>query len=307
MPVKFFGTVISYCTNDYRFIGKCIAEAKKFSDHVVIPVCDHFFSGVPENRNLLNQTYAEHPDCTFVEFTFTPDRHYSPYCTHVPSDEGWTRLWHSTARYIGSLFLRDEIDYFFFLDCDEIPEGEKVAEWLHAGEYRNYNALRLLGYYYALRCTLRAKKFQSLALLIRRSALEPRFFLQVDERHGLYQWISEPKKKEVRGGAKPFFHHYSWVRPQSECLHKADTWGHRTEENWETQIEKSFEEKKFKDLFGQIDLEFEEIENPYFDPLAVSLPTRAILKQEFPHVKRVTPRDIFQIEIEKTYGCSNDH
>jgi len=302
-----FATVIHYCTNDYRFLGKCIAEAKKFSDQIVIPVCDRFFNGQPENRDLLNQTYSDHPDCTFIEFAFTPGRHYSPYSTHAPSDEGWIRLWHQTSRYIGFLHLAPEIDYLLFLDCDEIPEGDKVAVWLQTKEYRNYNALRLLGYYYALRSTLRAKKLQSVALLARRATLEPRFFIQIDERHGLYQHIPEPKKREVRGGLTPLFHHYSWVRPQSECLHKADSWGHLREKNWSQEIEKAFQEKGFRDLFGNVDLEFEEIEHPYFDPFSVPLPTRPLPRLEFPHVIKVTPHVIFQRELELTFDVSDDH
>jgi hypothetical protein len=302
-----FGTIIQYCTNDYRFIDKCIAEAKKFSDQIVIPVCDHFFNGQPENRELLTQTYRNHPDCDFIEFAFTPDRHYSPYSTHSPLDEGWIRLWHQTSRYIGWLHLRPEIDFLLFLDCDEIPEGERVAAWLQTGEYRNYNALRFLGFYYALRPTLRAKKLQSLALLVKRACLEPRFFIQIDERHGLYQHIPEPKKKEVRGGLQPLFHHYSWVRPQSECLHKAGSWGHSGEKNWSQEIEKAFEEKGFRDLFGHVDLEFEEIPRPYFDPFSTPLPEKSLPQQEFSHVKKVTPRDIFQLELEWTFGSRDNY
>lgn len=42
-------TVINYCTNDYKFIGYCIAEAGAFSAQVIVPVCDHFLDGTPEN------------------------------------------------------------------------------------------------------------------------------------------------------------------------------------------------------------------------------------------------------------------
>src|SRR5689334_2116292 len=72
-PVKPpLGTVISYCTNDFRFIGKCIEEARRFSHSIVVAVADHFFDGVPENRALLNATYQAHPDCLFVEFAYLP-------------------------------------------------------------------------------------------------------------------------------------------------------------------------------------------------------------------------------------------
>jgi hypothetical protein len=226
----------------------------------------------------------------------------------VPSDEGWTRLWHQTSRYIGFFHLRPEIEHLFFIDCDEIPEGERIASWLKSGEYRNYNAMRLLGHYYALRPTLRAKKLQNLALLARRASLEPRFFFHPDERYALFRYIEEPKKYDVRGpDLKPLFHHYSWVRPAGECLQKSDSWGHKSDANWPDEIKRAFEAKKGEDLFGHLDLDFEEVSQAYFDPLAVPIPTAPLSPRAFPNVKKVSPRDIFQLELEWTYGDCNNH
>ena len=60
-------TIINYCTNDYRFIGHCIHEAKQFSEQIIVPVCDHFLDGTPENRELLDRTYEENrQDATFA-------------------------------------------------------------------------------------------------------------------------------------------------------------------------------------------------------------------------------------------------
>ena len=114
-------TVISYCTNDYRFIHKCIEEARKFSDQIVITVCDHFFNGLPEDRRLLEHTYARHPDCHFIEFAYS-NRLYNPYLNITPDDEQWMAYWHATSRHIGYLHLAPEIDTVFFLDSDEIVE-----------------------------------------------------------------------------------------------------------------------------------------------------------------------------------------
>lgn len=302
------GVVISYCTHDFRFIAKCIEETRRFAKQIIIPVCDHFFNGKPENRALLEHTYAEHPDCEFVEFAYTPARLYNPFSTFVPSDEEWIRLWHQTSRYIGFLHLRPEIEFLFFIDCDEIPEGDRIAAWLRAGVYRNYNAMRLLGYYYALTPTLRAKKLQNLSLLVRRAALEPRFFFHPDERYALYRYVEEPKQYDVRDqDLKPLFHHYSWVRPSHECLQKSDSWGHKRVNDWQKEIERSFKEKGQKDLFGNCNLDFEEISKAYFNPLSISIPKKPLSPKNFPHVKKVTPHDIFQLELELTYGLSDHH
>ena len=40
--------IINFCTNDYRFLARSIAETKSFSSQIIVPVCDHFFDGTPE-------------------------------------------------------------------------------------------------------------------------------------------------------------------------------------------------------------------------------------------------------------------
>ena len=83
------GTIISYCTNDYRFIHRCILEASKFSEQVIVVVCDHFFDGSMENRFLLEKTYEAHPNCQFIEFSYLPDRLYSRYHKLSSDDDDW--------------------------------------------------------------------------------------------------------------------------------------------------------------------------------------------------------------------------
>lgn len=298
-------TIINYCTNDFRFIGKCIEEVRHFSDQILIPVCDHFFDEHPENRFLLEHTYAAHPDCQFIEFAYSPSRLYSPYLSFSPADAEWTHIWHSTARYIGFLHLKPEVDTILFLDCDEIPEGTRVAKWLQTGEYRKRNSLLLLVYFYALQPNLRAKKLQQVPLLAKRAALEVPFLLHPKEREGTHFSLPGPKQENVRGADSfPLFHHYSWVRPAEECYQKAKSWAHRRDADWPELIRQTFEggEK----MFGS-DHEFEEIPDIYFDPLSISLPTHATPPGPFSHVKRVAHRDIFEMELERIYGDCSRH
>ena len=50
-------TVLMYCSNDFRWIEKCVEQASKISNEIIIPVCDHYFDGTSENRELLNKAY----------------------------------------------------------------------------------------------------------------------------------------------------------------------------------------------------------------------------------------------------------
>lgn len=295
-------TIISYCTHDYRFIGKCIEEAKKFSDQIVIPVCDHFYNGAPENRFLLESTYADHPDCEFIEFAYDPNRLYSPYISYTNKDPEWPHLWHATARYIGFLYLRESIDSVLFLDCDEIVEGDLFVKWLQNEEgLKKYNAVKLASYYYVLRCNLRAQKLQELALFARKGAFHSVYFLHPSERHNLFQSLPEPKDKIKT----PLAHHYSWVRPMEENLHKAMTWGHQKDQDWNEIIRSSFAGKKIQEFFGA-DFEFEEIENPYFDPLSIAVPVGNPSGKRMSHVQKVDHRIILQKELDAVLEQSGE-
>lgn len=290
-------TIISYCTHDYRFLGKCIEEAQKFSEQVVIPVCDHFYDGTPENRFLLERTYANHPDCEFIEFTYDPERLYSPYLSYTNRDPEWPHLWHATARYIGFLYLNESIDYVLFLDCDEIMEGKRFANWLQNEEsWKNFNAMRLGCYYYVLRPTWRAEIPQALSLFAKRDAFHSVHFIHPSERYALFQALNGPKLKLVYDQT-PFVHHYSWVRTQEENLHKGKTWGHQKDCDWNAIIRSSFAGKKIQEFFGG-DFEFEEIQNPYFDPLAISVPEGKASGIKESHVRYVNHRLIQQKEFD---------
>lgn len=280
-----FSTIISYCTNDYRFISKCIEEAKKFSDQIIVVTCDHFFDGTPENRHLLEHTYANHPECQFIEFSYLPDRLYSPYHRIKPNDPEWAKFWAATTRYIGIHYAIS--DYVLFLDSDEIVEGENCLNWIKSSEYLSYETMKFATYLYGLKPDARAKKVSNLPLLVKREVFKPLLLMNDLERIGAFLSSSGQKKERIIGvDQKPFVHHYSWVRTKEECLWKTKTWGHRGEEDWERLINEAFEGKG-EELFGL--LEFENVE-PYFDPFQVKFP-----REKIPHanVLKITDRDLF--------------
>ena len=134
-------TVINYCTNDYRFLEACLTEVRKFSKEIIIPVCDHFFNGVIENRLLLEHSYANHPDVRFVEFAFGT-KPYGLYSELKEGDEDWIHYWHSTARYVGYQFVSPKVEYVLFLDVDVVAEGDKMKAWLSKFPYADFDAVR---------------------------------------------------------------------------------------------------------------------------------------------------------------------
>src|SRR5690348_5643789 len=147
------GTIINFCSNDYPFLRHCIDAIKPVSAQVIIPVCDHFFDGKEEDRETLHRIYAENPDVHFIEFPF--DKEKSLYGSHS------SVYWHNLARMIGRFFLKEEIRYAFFLDCDEIADTASFAQWLATFPYEKYEAIRFYNYWYFRESHLQAKTWEN--------------------------------------------------------------------------------------------------------------------------------------------------
>ena len=233
-------TVVNFCSNDYRFLKPCLEEISRFSSQILVPVCDHFFDGTPEDRSILQRAYSEHPECEFIEFAYKPDEPYGNSCMKKQGDLDWSRHWHSTARMIGYYFLKEDIDYVLFIDVDEIYEGEKFQKWLDTFPYQEYSAIRFLSYQYFREACNQSEDWFTLGLLTKKEDLKPDDILNVDERLGLYTSLPEKKIKEVTGlDGLPMIHHYSWVRTKKQMLKKV-IWGHYWEKNWKELIEEEF-------------------------------------------------------------------
>lgn len=283
--------VINYCTNDYRFLARAIAEVRPFATQIIVPVCDHFFDGSPENRPLLECTYANHEDVLFLEFAYDVKQLYTPYVQRQTQDEDWGALWHSTARYLAFLYLSREIESILFLDADEMIEGKKFAAWLHREEGQNWDAHWFFAYCYGFQASRRAPDWQHTALLVKRSALSPLKIFSAQERFGIFAGLSGPKRLQVLGlDGNPMIHHYSWVRPMDERLKKVSTWGKRHLCNWQSWLKTAEHEMSH----------YEDI-SPYFDPLIVPIPSSSLKTALFPHVIRVNPQIAFRKELDDLY------
>lgn len=289
--------VITYCTNDFRFISKCIEETKVFSKEIVIPVCDHFFNGEEENRLLLDATYRAHPDCQFIEFSYLPDRIYSKYHSIKPENKDWAAYWAATTRYVGLQYVSPEIETVLFLDSDEILEGKRFLEWFESGKDQEYEVMRFGSYYYAIKPNLQSELFVNLPMIVKKKCFNSLTLFNGLERIGAYQSHTGPKREYVLGlDEKPFVHHYSWVRTKEEALQKGRTWSHKNDEDWSSLIEDVFQMKKLDQIFGS-NHTFKEIENPYFDPFQVKIPQEKV-EASMENVLKINDRDLFRKEIE---------
>lgn len=230
-------TIVNFCSNESRFIQATLSQAIFFSRQVIVPVCDHFFDGAPENRPLLEQIYASFPDCQFIEYPFIPQKIPKKIWKTIDA----AHFWHSLSRLIGYSFLNEEIETVLFLDADEVPDGKHFVEWLDCSDYMQHTVLKLSNYWYFREPIYQALIFEDSAVCVQRRALNGEILLMQEERDAIYNYLPGPKRRNVSGPlGKPLIHHYSWVRTQEEMLKKVRTWGHKSDRDWTALVKEEF-------------------------------------------------------------------
>lgn len=281
--------VINYCTNDYRFLKKAIEGVRPFAHKVIVTVSDHFFDGTPENQDLLEASYREHPDTQFVEFAFREDETYGLHCPVQKGDADWIHFWHSTNRYIGYHFVPEGIDYILFIDVDEIFDGEKFLLWLSHFPYQEYTALKFSSYFYFRSASYRAHSLHSNGpLMVKKSLIQPEALLDICERKGIFVDFPGSKRDHVAAlDGSPLCHHFSWVKPKEELFRKVLSWGHYQDKNWTALLQKELEQP-FQGKDALFDLSYETV-TPFWDPLSVELPKKEEIIHPFLHVTKVNP------------------
>lgn len=272
-------SVVSFCTNDLRFLDQCIRGLRCFSSQIVIPICDHFYNGQPENLELLGKIYAKYPGIDFIEFAYSNEEVYGTPAKLIPGSPGWACHWHNSARLIGTFFLMHSITHVLFLDVDEI--------FTSGFEVDDYDAIRFATYWYFKSATKAATVFPNGPLLVKKKHLTAELLLNEDERAGMFHKIQGKKRKEYSPNEKPIVHHYSWVRPRDEMLLKVRSWGHHWERDWENLID---QQSDFVRGYKYRDVPL------FFDPLKekITLPQKKKKPQN-----RLTPKDFARLEIEK--------
>ena len=224
-------TVISYCSNDYKFIKKCIDSVVPFSDKVIVTVCNHYFNGEPEDENLITKTIAENENekVKFLHFNYNKDKD--------------VKYWHNFGRYHAIQHLSsisDKSDYILFLDADEVVDTKSFIKWSDAAIYNKYDAIVFECYWYYRDVCYRANTTEIAGLLIKKDKIKPDSIFTHYERWGMFNAISNGINHVVSLDNVPMVHHYSWVKTKDEMLIKTRNWGHNKEKNWTKLIEEEF-------------------------------------------------------------------
>lgn len=296
-------SVISFCSNDFRFLHACLESARLFSDQIIVVVCDHFFDGKEENYALLEHVYRTYDHPLFIEYAFDQEsyRRFTPYYSEHPN---WRHEKANTHRWIAYHFLPKTCQAILFLDSDEIVDAKRFLEWLELQDLKSHSAWSLSAYWYFKEACYRATSTDDISLLVKRQALEADHLWHSDERAGILIGLEGKKCYAVKGcDAKPLVHHYSWVRTKEELLCKFTTWSHHWERAWSALVEEEFSHPfKGKDFIRGYRYEKVEV---LFDPLQVQIPTFPALSlkehtkqlRQFSHVIKVDRAQMLKKEL----------
>jgi len=219
-------TILHYSSLDYRFLNANLYRLSKFSNEIIIPICDHLFNGEKENQVILNKTeeiIKQYPNAKM---------HIFPW-----EGEKCNNYYHHLSRKIGTELSTNR--WLLFLDGDEIVD-DKFWDWFYSVQHLD-SAFWLTSYWYFREPIYRATKTEGAGLVIRKKYCNwdlnhyqerQQFFSLPDFKCGDYEMIGFE--------GKPVIHHFSWVRTKDEMLRKVNSWGHRYDRDWVKLVEEEF-------------------------------------------------------------------
>lgn len=211
-------SIISYCSYHNPYLEKCIEEAKKVSDEVIVVANTHFFNGVQDTE--LRKDLITH---------------------QLSLTEGYTsRQYHNIQRHdtYDQKLRKKGYDFIFFIDADEILEGDKVKLWLEEIVEKGEN-YKLSHYWYYRDTCYRANQVEEGAVLVSTETLNSKdmnWFGDREREDFCKDWnYMASYKNQVLG------HHYSWAGTKKMILKKVSSWGHNADNyNWKQMVEDEY-------------------------------------------------------------------
>ncbi len=221
-------TIINYCSIDKEFINRNILECLKFSDQVIVPVCDHLFDGTPENYDIIQesvQLFVDEPRVQFIEYGWDKDKN--------------AKFHHNMSRWVGLQFVKS--NYVLLLDADEVIDGDTMHQYLQTEQYKNHHVTSFRCHWYFREPIYRATTTEKAGVLYKTELCTESMIFHQQERWAFRDYVGYLDiQEDVSYNNKVMCNHYSWVRTKEEMLKKVSAWAHSTEKNWIELVENEF-------------------------------------------------------------------
>ena len=216
---------IQYSTSDLRFLETNLRQVSKFSDDIIVTMCERYYNGETENAELVERSVKIVNSFENVRLEIIPWHGRSQYAAY----------YHNMSRYTG--YRLAKYDWVLFLDSDEIVTDEFGA-WFDANSGTDCTYVFGCNWYFRSPHN-RAKREEGAGCLMRKSHcadwdvfnnLELKQFYERLYREGRLKAHDDTPVYGLTG--KPMVHHFSWVRNRTEMLTKVQNWGHFQDKNW---------------------------------------------------------------------------
>lgn len=217
--------IINYCSNEDIFIHVILKECLKFSDDIVVSYGSHLYDGTPENADHITELSKEFPNVQWVKYDVDVNMDLSSKLGVVSRP---TAYWHNLARWTAVNALKRN-GWVFVLDCDEIPEGERVKKWLSSAEamLRSDECYKIYNHWYFKYPWHQATTLEDSVLLIHSKYLTEKNIFGDYERDYLINASGCVLQRGVTDfSGNIMFHHFSWVRRRDQLERKIKSWGH---------------------------------------------------------------------------------
>lgn len=225
--------VINYCTLDKQYIEYVVNSVIPIVDEIIIPVSTHWYDGTPEDIKAVKELADKYRQENVRVLLFDWEEGKPP------------RYWHNHARYVGYSNLKDSDDWIIWLDSDEVVDTNKFLDWIKRGSYKKFGTIKLANYWYFRDTIYQSKNYEDSVVMCQGIYLTQKHFYHNYplEREMFYEPLPVNKERNVLGSDElPMIHHYSWARTKDQMLRKVRSWGHKDDKDWESLVEKEFEE-----------------------------------------------------------------
>ena len=239
--------VILYSTNDYRFFNTCISNLIECGITCHIVTYSHMWNGAPENLDLLEKSINEFSENELVNF----------YSIEWSNEQNpW--YWEAAGRYLATHNILDSCEYVLYIDIDEIVNINLFKKWLRSAEYKNYDCMKLAGYWYWREPIYRSGPEYN--TVITKSTIAKQIPLTPGGREIYFSCSPNRQYTDINN---PIIDHYSWVRTKDQMLKKVNNWGHSNDRlDWRQLVEEEFS-RPFNGKTFINDYTFETVENKY--------------------------------------------
>jgi hypothetical protein len=213
--------VINYCSNERIFLDAILSESQKFSDDIVVSYGSHLYDGTKEDNLHILDYCKKFPSVKFVEYNVDISLE-TKYRTGVINRP--TAYWHNLARWVGIQTIKKD-RWVFLIDCDEIPQGERLSTFLYQTKFDKDKCYKFANYWYFKEPENQSTTTEDSVLFIHSQHLNERTIFGDWERDYTINSCGLKLERMIMDRS-PFFHHFSWVRSKEGLRHKISSWAH---------------------------------------------------------------------------------